>query len=378
MENVLNYIMPNAPKAKVALIVDIGSNDDGKYYGMAHLLEHTLIMCLNEREELDVSNYMIRAYTDFDRTVYTIECKNTETFINEAVDILRELFSGKYLNAYYLNGVKEDVIQEILESQKNKASEEYIIKNIIQTQGLEYHCPVGEYEQIKKITFKNLIDFFHRTYCRANFKIIIAGKAVTKYNTQIVDNHYILSMRKKVFDNHISYSNFPELMVCTIGDFIYLCKKEEYTKTDNIFMERIAMDVIKIIIPYILDKYMPIHDVEYYSIRYIRDVQYYCVRIKNSDLRINDVKSLLKCVEKYFNEEIFKIVKKEYKKELSKQKRNIENNMIYECISCVEDGMAILCYEEYLKNLSMLSFDDISYFFNKWIDICYSSVYNVI
>lgn len=350
------FYLPNIKKAKVALIVNVGSLDDN-YSGMAHFIEHMLIMTLNERKKLNTCDFKIRAYTDFDRTIYLIECPNISDYIYEACSILEELYSGQYLCEYYMEGVRQDVINEIELVEKE---EHWILPAILNRLGIYNLSPVGVCNDVKKISFENLRKFFNQKYTVAATNLLIVGDiSIEPSAIQFMSETHIQDVFGKNPKLSWKKNRFPFTLKKN-GEMIF-CLPNEYIQMNNVYRVRVINDFFETMLNYLISEYMEIEETFCYIIRYKKGISFFYIKILETNLIDKGYRSipmLLEEIVKNLSEEMFEKIRTEFIEMLSEKKQDIEENIVYDCISCIEDGIAVMNYKQYILQVNNILYGD--------------------
>lgn len=151
------------------LIVPVGSYNDGKLKGISHILEHILIVSLEQK--YNISEFKVKGTTNLEYTEYQILCSqhNFKTGINLLID----LFNGTYLNFCDLESVRNDVLKEYKIYYK-KINGDVELVELLGADTLS-HLPIGTLENIYKISKRELFSFFEEHYKNNNAYIVAVG-----------------------------------------------------------------------------------------------------------------------------------------------------------------------------------------------------------
>ncbi|MBM6750015.1 insulinase family protein [Mediterraneibacter glycyrrhizinilyticus] len=354
-KNIVNFKYVNTVEsiAYVALVVAVGSFDD-VHSGCAHLLEHTLIMSLNEREKLDISKYQIRAFTDFDRTIFLIKCPNHVNCIEEAQKIIDDIYSGKYIHECYMNMAKTDVLLEI---QNSSLFIERLIQQLVLEDDIGKHIPIGNYSDVKAITIKELINYFNDLYKTRKAFAVTIGKETKQNAIDVSDSHSSIGINKK----QVRYGyTFKTSLSIEYSNKNYLCFQEQVKAND--IKSRILQDLMEYICTfYVNEIYNNIYDRCYYM-RITSRITYFVIELRDKNINItNDILNWLSF------ENYLRIINKA--KEDIFSKKNTTEDCIYELIESIDKGIKIIPNSKYFEILSDFRYVEVKRRLSIWIKL---------
>lgn len=155
----------------MALTVKVGSIFQQKdNRGAAHLLEHVLMSFLTFNLIKNV-RYTAKAYTDFNETIFYIKGPSDKNNFLQCLDIILGIVQGKFLEEKYFQRAKMDVLEEI-ESRHDKCTITDIL--LRESEYIEY-LALGNREDVLKLEFKDIKDFFDKFYSADLMSLAIVG-----------------------------------------------------------------------------------------------------------------------------------------------------------------------------------------------------------
>lgn len=151
-ENKLNYIY-------FTLVVKCGSLNDDLYSGEAHFLEHMLLE-FNRKEIYNDVLYKIKGTTSLDKTVFMLACENNMNDIEKILMMMEDIIQGKYLFQGNIESVRRDIIKEYNEEILNNVFYSNMYRTVFKLSQTAESLPIGNIEDIKKITYDDINKFF--------------------------------------------------------------------------------------------------------------------------------------------------------------------------------------------------------------------------
>lgn len=174
------YIPELCDVTHLALAVKYGSNND-ILNGTAHFLEHMLLE-FNSSDISYHSNFSIIGTTMLDHTVYTISFTTNHLCFREALFILQDISSGANLKKEHLEKVRQDLVDEYVRV-TNQATY-HMYKELFEKYHISEKYPLGTLDNIKKISYKDLIVAYKSGYNNTNMCLSVVG-APYKWMSQI-------------------------------------------------------------------------------------------------------------------------------------------------------------------------------------------------
>lgn len=160
--------------------VNTGSADDGKHYGMSHLLEHMVFKGTEKRSQLDIVKTVeayggqINAFTGRSYTCFYV--KSLPEFLIKSIDILSDIFSSRRMDEEDLKMEKEVVIEEnrMIADQPDQVASEEFVK--IMYAGSPHSVGIGGSEKrIREITVEDILGYKVGRYTKDNTVVVVSG-----------------------------------------------------------------------------------------------------------------------------------------------------------------------------------------------------------
>lgn len=182
IDNDLTYYIykNNSPveKAILALVLKVGCVvEEKEQRGMAHFIEH---MCLADNFWFKVEDniqYHIksRGYTNFDETVFILECLPLTANIQRSIAILKEMAEGSAIKEKNLEAVRQGIINEYERTSQRTdfRIRKKVLPQILNDSYYSNLMPIGELEYIRHFSYDSLLEF-HRQWYRPELMAVIA------------------------------------------------------------------------------------------------------------------------------------------------------------------------------------------------------------
>lgn len=284
LDNGLTYYIykNNSPseKAILSLVVKVGcAVEENEQKGMAHFIEH---MCLSDNLwfktaynlQYDIKS---RGYTNFDETVFILECLPFHQNMERSITILKKMAEGSAIKEEQLEAVRQGVINEYQRTSKKTdfRVRKKVLPQILNDSFYSKLMPIGELEYIKNFSYDSLREF-HREWYRPELMAVIAVGDFEEDTVEglIVDSFTNLNKEERAkkrtyptiptykskkyavnyFEN-LEYSElnlycmYPTREICTIHDIkVKLVEHMSYSMTEdllrNVFEEK-AVSVLE-------------------------------------------------------------------------------------------------------------------------------------
>lgn len=298
--------------ARIAVYFEVGAYDDGESSGAAHFLEHMLVMGLNDYPIYSNNKIVVSATTDLFSTIYYIECMNTQIEICKALEVVKLLISGKTLNAFYMELVREDVVKEygLYTSQISKQPKCMLYNQL----NLPINLPIGNLNIIKSIKYEDIINFFNKHYTTCKKKIVIVGKYVEKNMKcyRLKESTYMKNCVKLLKTSNVNKYVFQsqEYLYLAWGNLLLL----------NCSIEK--LEVIQIAFLIIAKKYFNDIASSFEICSYERGGIFFLLKMRKADALYN-VSKFVNDIIIRLNDKLFFIAKKVYYHQRIKQKKRV-------------------------------------------------------
>tara|TARA_B100001248_G_scaffold262718_2_gene261499 strand:+ start:45633 stop:48245 length:2613 start_codon:yes stop_codon:yes gene_type:complete len=193
--NVILYPLHKSPVISTQIWVNNGSADEYPgVEGVSHFIEHLVFKGSKKygvgeiAKGVEAAGGQLNAYTSFDQTVFYITL--SKHFSETALDMLSQMMGYPIFDANEIDNEREVVIEEIKRSSDSLAriASQSMFANVFQKH--PYGIPIiGYKEVIRKITKKQIVDYYHSQYSPANMTLLVVGdfkeksmrKSIKKY-----------------------------------------------------------------------------------------------------------------------------------------------------------------------------------------------------
>lgn len=363
------------------MAIDVGANYDGSNLGIAHLTEHVLLGFDRFQREKELKSYEIVGKTGFETTIFILTTPDDKAYVDACFRILSSIVNGTYLRKFGYDTIKDDVIQEIIAAQKSDKKKFYmkLFKNLYGDSNTLLNFPIGTIESVQTISYKDICNFWNRTYKVAPYRITV----MSEIDKDFIQEKYNMHFKKNYYSSKHSHISFPPChKVHTwdfndgIGIYVKLDRINFYNKT---LEERAIEDMACILIEEFMPQYIYNETVVHcHKFRYSKYEQFLSIElyikdefVKERFLCVDKKEWLNKCAEFIIsscNEETFKFLRDEYinyinqyEPTVKEQIRDMTNSMIY--------GDALFDNGIYIKNLQQIKKDDLYKKLLNWFTI---------
>lgn len=326
------------------MVVDIGSNLDGQYQGISHLLEHVLLSFNRLQVKIGIDDYEIYGRTSFETTTYTLICNDTIDNVKKGMYVFKSILNGCYINSCNdFATIKNDVLLEIANSDNNLQEELFGI--------LWYDnigMPIGDYECVSKISIDKLKHFFDTTYTRSPFRISLISNLNEELCKSIYGKYFKDScIRKERRTNNKSGQKNVYYWDYEKGIGIYI-KMKVYTFFNKSIFDRVVEDICCMLLEELLPGFFDTEiDVYCQKLRYCKNMQFLALEFSGKDKidkeqiqRKIDEKEFLSLFLNYIinniSQENYDLLKSDYKgyiaqylPTLDEQIKDVTNNLIF-------------------------------------------------
>jgi len=372
-------------KVLLTALVGVGANQDGKTTGLAHFLEHMLVMFIKSFKNMKEIEYHLIAYTDYDKTIYQIECDNNEKNIAKCIFLLQDVLNGTYLNKEYIDEVKRDIINEYHNMYQNKKFQNQNT-HIFECK-LPIKMPIGSLNDIKSITFTQVKDYYYEHYQNAPLAIITAGAINQEFLVDFLSINFHDAYKRKNWDSYSGkysendignrYSIIFNNQYNSVGIYLKTYQNHFAVKClDSRVLEDICFVLIEnLLTDYLFKFYKQKTDVKCTIIKYCNSYQYLCIDIDS----VSSYSELSNMINPYFlyqfnnyiktvlSQESLDIFKDAYKKNIVNNYRIDNTQLSNEVINQILYGEIIYSETNYLNILNSMSLKQILQKLNSWL-----------
>ncbi len=178
---VVMHPMHEAPVVAVQAWVNVGAADEPEgFFGAAHLHEHMLFKGTHKRGVGEIARCIegaggaINAWTSFDQTVYHVVMASAE--LHTGLDVLSDALQNSTFDTLELEREIEVVLEEIRRAQDTPARR---MSNALFETAYSRHpyrrTVLGTIDNVKALSRKKLLDFYHRFYGPQHTTLILTG-----------------------------------------------------------------------------------------------------------------------------------------------------------------------------------------------------------
>lgn len=235
------YNMEEAEEQAVAvLLIECGSmseNHDEK--GFHHFLEHISLGFdkFNPDQRIKCSGFTDFYYTYF---MFVIEVQ----LLEECLDRIEKIISGKYFEKNTFDDIKKDVIKEYEDTINCIQTKEFA--HLLEDTEYMQHLAIGDLGVIQRCEFYKLQAFHKKNYKKANVNIIVMGNGIaenilklhTKYEHPVSGTE-----RKKIFpffpQNEFKWLNVAD----KVGMSVYFYRRRKKLNKSQYIKESILDEI---------------------------------------------------------------------------------------------------------------------------------------
>jgi len=192
------YIYENrspTEKAIFSLIVKIGCVvEEINQRGIAHFIEH---MCLADKLRFSsqdgnyLHNIEASGYTNFDETVFTLECLPLYKNIARSITALKKMADGSTIQVKQTEMVRHGIINEYNQISKKPKFKirEKVLFQLLNDSPYANMMPIGKLEHIRKVDYGHLTAFHSEWYCPELMAVIAVGNFETDMVEELIINN---------------------------------------------------------------------------------------------------------------------------------------------------------------------------------------------
>jgi zinc protease len=184
--NVLLIESKKSPVLSIQMWVRTGSADERKgEEGISHFIEHLVFKGSRSygvgeiASSVEASGGELNAYTSFDQTVFYVTI--SKEFESVGLKVISEMMGFPTFDPKEIDNEREVVIEEI--KRTNDSPHRQASRQLFSTlyKKHPYGIPVIGYpENIRKVTKKQILDYYHARYNPKNMTLIVAGDLTQK------------------------------------------------------------------------------------------------------------------------------------------------------------------------------------------------------
>lgn len=216
--------IPEKYLCSMLLYVKAGSLMDGEEKGIAHVLEHMLVVFDKDRTAADRSIYEVTAHTSYEYMVFVIKYDGRRMQNKKVMDILHAIASGRSLDWTRLEECKEDVLKEI---EFCRRGQESMLRQVGESE-LICHLPLGEAEPVRRLTEDRLSRYMEEVFRKAEKQYIrITPASGNQYRI------HILPERENRF--HVEAEMKQQVLEYIFQDILYMiCEYENQCRHTSV------------------------------------------------------------------------------------------------------------------------------------------------
>jgi len=191
----LIYIKGTSELTSISIALEAGASQDGELFGIAHATEHMVYKSTKNRNEAKINKDFSEVFgfnnamTNYPYVVYY------GTLLGEDFNKGIELFSDVLINPTFpTEGYKEEmdvIIEELKEwdEELDQYCEDKLLYNIFNYNRLKFPI-IGTFESLKKITLKDIQNFYNTYYSPKNTSIAISSALDFEYIIKAVEEYF--------------------------------------------------------------------------------------------------------------------------------------------------------------------------------------------
>lgn len=215
LENGITYYLYNTNcsdnKIILSLVVKIGCVvEELGQRGAAHFIEH---LCLADSSYFSTEDgnslydIISSGYTNFDETIFMLECLPLRENIERSILALRKIADGTIMRSDRVEWVRRGILNEYKNISKriDFKIRQKILPLILNNSYYSSLMPIGEPECLNSIDYSSVVEFHHRWYRPELMAIIVAGNIETNSVRELVQN-YFSSIVKSELDKQRLYT----------------------------------------------------------------------------------------------------------------------------------------------------------------------------
>lgn len=224
LDNGIRVVMekiPSVQSVSTGIWVKAGSADESEANsGISHLIEHMLFKGTEKRsakqiaEDVDRIGGHINAFTGKESTCYYI--KTLESNIDQACDILIDMFMGSQFDPVELSREKDVIYEEIkmIEDSPEDDANDLLFEIVFQGTALESPI-IGTCDSLQAITRETILEYMREEYTTDSIVISVAGNFDEDHICDIFNGKLVGMKSTKVVKSQPTHLYIPEYKVKT-------------------------------------------------------------------------------------------------------------------------------------------------------------------
>lgn len=272
--------------AIITLAVKVGSLSDGDCKGIAHYLEHMLILSLANASQIAPRRFRIKGTTDFDKTLYEITCSDHAEDICQAVELLLEIYSGRLLKERDMEEAKRDINDEYERLNENNSNSLFNI--LMGCTELFDSKPLGTREGLNDITYEDIQAFHQRAYCNVPAHIIVVSRSGEECFLKDRETVRTIGHFQPLYDesqspiNRVLANKYVLRTAKATRCGLFVCEAPE--GYEDRARRKVTKDTALVVLDYCLRKAFSTESIHIAKLRYNEFCTFLCVYLPQSDL----------------------------------------------------------------------------------------------
>lgn len=205
---------------QLCLVINAGSlNEIGIKKGVAHILEHVILMGIKNR----ITD--CKGYVDFSEIVISFRidasCKNG---LVEMIDAVDYIFSGQIVTNSRIAKAKIQIIYEIIRKLQYTKKQKKILQKLFESKLLE--MPIGNMCKVFATTPKEVLNFYESFVLKENVQFLVIGKDAELLQEKLEEH---LRYTKIIIEKNEIYisitENTNQKLLCNdlLKNFLFIC-----------------------------------------------------------------------------------------------------------------------------------------------------------
>lgn len=371
-----------ADEACVSLVVSVGSLYDGTKKGIAHYLEHMLIMSVDNSINIS-EDLSIRGYTDFDYTIYQIKCPNNICSIRRSISILHNILSGEHLELKDMERARVAILEEyhVFQAKKDLVS---LMKILTEEENLFSSLPIGDLNIISTICFKSIVNYHLKWYRKESVGVSVVSTLGHNQIENLISDEFRTTEKLM----HASFNSTGMTPSSLTSRWLFPRDGKElniYIKNTSSLANNMKSRVIEDLGFIICENYMEEYfrdqwemkvDVNVVKFRYSKQCRFYCIKIKGTTdefdtwlkgQKDNAVFQLYEYTIKNFHQEEFNLYKTYYAENIMLAKEPSIFKLSEDITNYFIFNDPIYEKKEYVNTVGLIQYEQITEILRKWL-----------
>lgn len=186
---------PGHYTARLKLVIEVGSEDESRANGIAHLIEHSVFKGTQTLSQEEISAKFNCLSADIDASTSSEFTAYKSTFPKRNLEPVMGLISDMLKNSVFdeteMEKEKRVIIEEILmhEDNPDQLAFDNLVKSMYADNGIGNDI-AGEIDYLKSVTKKEVKDFHARHYHASNFLISVVGDFLKSDVVKLIQKHF--------------------------------------------------------------------------------------------------------------------------------------------------------------------------------------------